>query len=108
MENNKFSFQFFNKNFDLFNFLLRTKYFGMENINTNEKLYVEKLNDKFYQVSSIEKVYLQNYETKYQKMDIYELGSFGKALILDNLIQSALNDEYIYHESLVHPAMVYI
>ncbi|HEB35462.1 MAG TPA: hypothetical protein ENI18_06445 [Candidatus Aminicenantes bacterium] len=30
----------------------------------------------------------------------------GKVLFLDEKIQSAQIDEYIYHESLVHPALV--
>lgn len=49
---------------------------------------------------------LVNVRTKYQHVIIAELEDFGKALILDGLIQSAQVDEYIYHESLVHPAMV--
>jgi len=44
--------------------------------------------------------------TKYQQIDVVELFDFGKALILDGKIQSTLYDEYIYHECLVHPAMI--
>ncbi len=49
---------------------------------------------------------LVNTKTKYQSVQIVELEEFGKALILDSLIQSTVADEFIYHESLVHPAMV--
>ncbi|MEM0235802.1 spermidine synthase, partial [Thermofilum sp.] len=35
-----------------------------------------------------------------------ELDGFGKALIIDNFIQSTEADEALYHELLVHPAMV--
>lgn len=45
-------------------------------------------------------------KTKYQEVQIVELNEFGKALILDGLIQSTESDEHIYHESLVHPVMV--
>ena len=45
-------------------------------------------------------------QTPYQSLDIMELGSYGKALILDGKIQSSLLDEFIYHEALVHPAML--
>jgi len=45
-------------------------------------------------------------KTKYQEVVIADLEDFGKSLVLDGYIQSSLVDEYIYHESLVHPAMV--
>lgn len=31
---------------------------------------------------------------------------FGKTLVLDGKTQSAAGDEFVYHESLVHPAML--
>ena len=45
-------------------------------------------------------------KTKYQEVQIIELEEYGRALILDGYIQSAEADEYIYHETLVHPVMV--
>lgn len=45
-------------------------------------------------------------QTKYQKLDIIECGSYGKCLVLDGKIQSSITDEFIYHEALVHPAML--
>jgi spermidine synthase len=44
-------------------------------------------------------------QTAFQKAEIVELAEFGKALILDDEVQSVEADEYIYHEALVHPAM---
>ncbi|MEM1628146.1 MAG: methyltransferase domain-containing protein [Desulfurococcaceae archaeon] len=44
-------------------------------------------------------------KSPYQEIVLAELEGFGKALIIDNFIQSAEKDEYIYHELLVHPAM---
>ncbi len=44
--------------------------------------------------------------TRYQEVVIADLEDFGLSLVLDGYIQSAEIDEYIYHESLVHPAMV--
>ena len=35
-----------------------------------------------------------------------ETASYGKCLILDGRIQSSLADDFIYHETLVHPAML--
>jgi len=45
-------------------------------------------------------------ETKYQKLEILRLGSYGKSLILDGKMQSSEADEFIYHEALVHPSLI--
>lgn len=45
-------------------------------------------------------------ETKYQVAEILESYQFGKMLVLDGESQSSERDEYIYHEVLVHPAMI--
>jgi spermidine synthase len=39
-------------------------------------------------------------------MEILETASYGKCLVLDGRIQSSAADDFIYHETLVHPAMV--
>ncbi len=44
-------------------------------------------------------------KTAFQKVDIVHLDAYQKTLFLDGKIQSALVDEYIFHESLVHPAL---
>lgn len=44
--------------------------------------------------------------SQYQEIIVADVEDFGRCLILDGYIQSAEADEYIYHESLVHPAMV--
>ncbi len=43
--------------------------------------------------------------TSYQKVEIADTFTFGRCLILDGKIQSSEFDEYIYHETLVHPAV---
>jgi spermidine synthase len=45
-------------------------------------------------------------QTKFQSVDIIDTGSFGICLVLDGKIQSSEVDEFIYHEALVHPAML--
>ncbi|MFL2803300.1 MAG: polyamine aminopropyltransferase [Dehalococcoidia bacterium] len=45
-------------------------------------------------------------KTDFQEVKIIEGSCFGKSLILDGKTQSTELDEYIYHESLVHPAMI--
>jgi spermidine synthase len=44
--------------------------------------------------------------SKFQSVDIINTGSYGVCLILDGKIQSSEADEFIYHEALVHPAML--
>jgi len=45
-------------------------------------------------------------QSKLQTIQVVESPKFGKMLILDGKIQSAALDEHIYHEALVHPAML--
>ncbi len=45
-------------------------------------------------------------QSRFQKIDILNLGVFGKTLFLDRKIQSAQIDEFIFHESLVHPGII--
>lgn len=45
-------------------------------------------------------------KTKYQSAELLDTFSFGKCLVLDGEMQSAEADEFIYHETLVHPAML--
>jgi len=42
--------------------------------------------------------------TQYQELCITETKYFGRKLFLDGIVQSSEVDEFIYHESLVHPA----
>ncbi len=45
--------------------------------------------------------------TDYQEMHIVEAGRNGTALVLDGNWQSCTGDEFLYHEPLVHPAMLH-
>ena len=44
-------------------------------------------------------------QTRFQKAVLADTYSFGRCLILNDEIQSAEKDEFIYHECLVQPAM---
>ena len=44
--------------------------------------------------------------TAFQEVLILDTHDYGKMLIIDGQPQSAEEDEYIYHEALVHPAML--
>lgn len=52
------------------------------------------------------KDYLVSADTRYQRVEIADTYLYGRLLILDGKVQSAEFDEYIYHEALVHPAML--
>ena len=44
--------------------------------------------------------------TKFQLMELWHSPDYGKLLLLDGELQSASDDEFIYHETLVMPAVV--
>ncbi|MEM4484928.1 MAG: spermidine synthase [Sulfolobales archaeon] len=45
-------------------------------------------------------------KTRYQEVEIIDFEDYGVGLVLDGFVQSTQVDEHIYHESLVHPAMI--
>jgi spermidine synthase len=50
--------------------------------------------------------YLYAGRSAYQGIEVIRTRSFGACLVLDGKIQSSEADEFIYHESLVHAAMI--
>ncbi len=52
------------------------------------------------------KDYIVSRRTRFQQAEIADTHFYGRILILDGKIQSAERDEYIYHDALVHPAML--
>lgn len=71
----------------------------------NHKWFIEYTSPEEGHLHGIRNIYYTS-QTKYQRMDIMETGSYGKCLVLDGKIQSSIVDEFIYHEALVHPAML--
>jgi spermidine synthase len=45
-------------------------------------------------------------KTAFQYYEIFENSQWGRTLMLDDRLQSAELDEFVYHEALVHPALV--
>jgi spermidine synthase len=72
---------------------------------TQHKWLHDYISPDMVQLHSIRKVLFSG-QTSFQAVDILELGSFGLCLVLDGKIQSSERDEFIYHESLVHPVML--
>ncbi len=45
---------------------------------------------------------ITSFDTKFQRLDLYETLDFGKLLTLDNLVMVTEKDEFIYHEMIAH------
>lgn len=69
------------------------------------KWYIEYTSPEEGHMHSIQKLHYSS-QTKFQSMEIMDSGSYGRCLVLDGKIQSSQADEFIYHEALVHPAML--
>ena len=46
-----------------------------------------------------------SHQSAFQKIEIFDLESHGRSLVLDGEVQSFTSDEFVYHEALVQPAM---
>lgn len=66
----------------------------------------EELEEGFRGHYKIDKI-LASCQSKWQSVDVCDLKPFGRALIIDGLIQSTQVDEFVYHECLVHPSMLH-
>ncbi len=71
----------------------------------DSRWFLEFTTEKEANLHSLEEV-IHASQTKYQRLEILRIGSYGKSLILDGKMQSAEVDEFIYHEALVHPALI--
>lgn len=53
----------------------------------------------------VEKLLLRK-QTKFQLLEILETPEFGRLMLLDGKVMLSQRDEHVYHEMLVHPAML--
>lgn len=53
----------------------------------------------------VEKLLLRK-QTKFQLLEILETPEFGRLMLLDGKVMLTQRDEHVYHEMLVHPAML--
>ena len=70
-----------------------------------DKWLSEKISDNLVIRHRLEEVLYEG-KTRYQSARIVRCASLGVCLVLDNKLQSSERDEFIYHEALVHPAMI--
>ncbi len=71
----------------------------------SKKWLIDELSDDLVQIHGVRRV-LHDRKTRFQHAQIAQTHTFGICLVLDGKIQSGEKDEFIYHESLVHPAML--
>lgn len=67
--------------------------------------FAEKFTDNIIRNIKVENLFYEG-KTKYQFVQIFDNKILGKVLFLDGKIQSAAIDESVYHETLVHPALL--
>ncbi len=72
--------------------------------NEPDKWFFDRISRNLMQLHAVEEM-LYSGKTSFQKIEIMRTGAFGKCLVLDSKIQSSDFDEFVYHESLVHPAL---
>lgn len=65
----------------------------------------EELEDGFRGMYKIKHIFAST-KSEFQNVDVVDLEPFGRCLMIDGLLQSCQVDEFVYHESLVHPAML--
>ena len=62
---------------------------------------VEVLHPHFQQGLSVDKL-LYDSETEHQRLRVFENGTFGRVLTLDDVVQTTEGDNFIYHEMMAH------
>ena len=65
----------------------------------------ESISEDLYQEARISNT-VYSARSPYQAIEIIDTLPFGRTLVLDGKTQSSQTDEFIYHEILVHPAML--
>ncbi|MCX6004594.1 MAG: spermidine synthase, partial [Chloroflexi bacterium] len=78
---------------------------GKQNFFNKNKWLVDELSTDLIQIHGVKRV-LHSRKTKFQQAQIIDTATFGICLVLDGKIQSGEKDEFIYHESLVHPVLI--
>lgn len=67
--------------------------------------FIESVYPDLFVILKVRQVYYSG-QTAYQRVEVLDSALFGRSLVLDGKTQSTERDEHIYHETLVHPAML--
>ena len=68
------------------------------------RLFYEALNPYFGYFYTVKKT-IQKKKTKFQQIELVDTDEFGKVLIIDNITQLGVKNDFSYHEPMVHPAL---
>ncbi len=71
----------------------------------NSKWFLEVLGPNEGHLHSVKSV-LFSKDSPFQHIEVIDFGDYGRSLVLDGKVQSTQTDEFIYHEALVHPALL--
>jgi spermidine synthase len=77
---------------------------ALHELDRGEHLLMEPLNDStgFYIKATRQ---LGEWQTRFQKMAIYDTPHYGKLFRLDGFNMTSEREEFVYHENLIHPAL---
>jgi spermidine synthase len=70
-----------------------------------EEWFSESLDGNFAHNYRVKKLLFKK-RTPFQKIEVLDTYAFGKMLVLDGAVQTAVEDEYIYHEMIVHLPLI--
>lgn len=59
----------------------------------------------FQQRAEIRELLYQS-ASPFQRIEVYDSVPFGRVLVLEGAVQTTIGDEFVYHEMLVHPALL--
>ena len=68
---------------------------------TDEVWNTERLHGHFAQSLRVSEMYYDS-ETEHQRLRVFQNGTFGRVLTLDDVVQTTEGDNFIYHEMLTH------
>lgn len=70
-----------------------------------EGLWFSELQTPSIGISCLTKATLHSEKTEYQDLMVIDTVAFGRMLLLDGIIQTTVNDEFVYHEMITHVAL---
>ncbi|MDP6101801.1 MAG: polyamine aminopropyltransferase [Dehalococcoidia bacterium] len=72
---------------------------------SNSSWFKEYLTPSLVQFVEVREIIFSG-KTRFQQVEVVDTFDFGRCLVLDGKTQSSESDEFVYHESLVHPALI--
>lgn len=70
-----------------------------------EQWFTERQTPTFGITTKVRKIFVEE-QTLFQYLVMLDTEEFGRMLVLDNMIMTTIKDEFVYHEMVVHPALV--